>query len=311
MSNEKVSFILPARNEKWLTKTIQDILAKCKGDIEVIAVLEGYWPDEIVQDDRVKYLHHGTPKGLRGAVNAGVAISTGKYICKIDAHCLVDEGFDEKLKVYSAPKRVQVPQRRRLDAENWCEQIQDNPQRKPHIDYEYLSYPDDPKDFGGASMTGKIWTEKIHAKKDVPYDLSASFQGSCWFMEKDFFYFAGFMNDKLYGDFWQESQEIVLNTFLNSGGECCVNKTTFYCHWHKGKEAVAADGRKGRGYHLREQSLKQGRDAVMRFYAGEKVYPNQQYPLSYFISLFPDMPGWTAERVEALKQRERDKGWNV
>src|SRR3989344_7204803 len=99
-----VSVIIPSRNEIFLSKTIQDILAKAQGEIEVIAVLEGYWPQEekrefwstpaIIDDPRVIYLHHGQPKGLRRSMNEGVAIAKGRFVMKVDAHCMFGEGFD-------------------------------------------------------------------------------------------------------------------------------------------------------------------------------------------------------------------------
>ena len=42
----KLSVIVPARNELFLNKTVDDLFAKAHGDVEVIAVLDGYWPGE-------------------------------------------------------------------------------------------------------------------------------------------------------------------------------------------------------------------------------------------------------------------------
>lgn len=310
---DKVSFILPSRNERWVFKTVQSILDNCEGDLEVIVVFEEYMPPEkeLIKDDRVIYIYHAKPKGLRGATNAAAAIATGKYLCKADAHVMFDKNFDTKMKALHQPNIVQIPQRRRLDAINWCEQIQDNPRSKPHVDFEYLSYPDDPKDFGGKSITGKIWTKRILEEQHLPSGLTCAFQGSCWWMERDYFNACGFMHEDIFGDFWQEAQEIALFTYLVADSYIISNKTTNYCHLHKGKSNVGANGKTGKGYHLKESSLKTGRNAVMRFYEGEKVFKNQKYPLSFLIEKFPDMPGWTSERIEALKSRERAKGWNV
>ena len=49
---DKVSIVIPSRREPLLTPTIKDLLVKAKGEIEVIAVLEGYWH----QDFFLKYL---------------------------------------------------------------------------------------------------------------------------------------------------------------------------------------------------------------------------------------------------------------
>lgn len=46
----KVSILIPSRNERFLPQTVDDIFAKAAGDIEVVAVLDGYWPDPILKD---------------------------------------------------------------------------------------------------------------------------------------------------------------------------------------------------------------------------------------------------------------------
>src|SRR3989337_2508804 len=93
------SIIIPARNEIFLYKTIQDILAKARGPIEVIPVLDGYWcpADELISDKRVTYLQFGTSHGMREAINAAARKATGEYLLKCDAHVMFEEGFDVKL----------------------------------------------------------------------------------------------------------------------------------------------------------------------------------------------------------------------
>ena len=54
-----------------LNKTIESLLANAEGEIEVIAVLDGYW-QEVVGDPRVRVLHLGKNRGMRGAINAGI-----------------------------------------------------------------------------------------------------------------------------------------------------------------------------------------------------------------------------------------------
>ena len=93
----KVSVIIPSRNEQFMPQTVEDILAKATGDIEVIVILDGYWPDPILPDHQNLILvHHGKPKGMRASINAGAAVATGDYLMKCDAHCMFGEGFDEK-----------------------------------------------------------------------------------------------------------------------------------------------------------------------------------------------------------------------
>ena len=93
-----LSIIIPARNEEFLNQTIQNILDNMKSDIEIIAVLDGYWPNPgVPQHPRVKVVHYETPIGQRAATNRAALMSDSTFIMKLDAHCAVDEGFDVKL----------------------------------------------------------------------------------------------------------------------------------------------------------------------------------------------------------------------
>ena len=94
----KVSVVIPSRNERFLAPTIQDVLSKSRGDIEVIAILDGYWPDPpLPEDPRLKLAHFGVARGMRPGINAGIEVATGDYILKLDAHCMLAEGFDVTL----------------------------------------------------------------------------------------------------------------------------------------------------------------------------------------------------------------------
>jgi len=286
-----LSVIIPSRNERFLNKTIEDILIKAKGDIEVIVILDGYW-DTIIDDKRVRAIHVGTPRGMRNAINMGVAIARGEHIMKCDGHVLFDEGFDIKLAADCQRDWIMVPRRKRLDAENWC--IKDV--GKKDVDYEYLSYPDNPADFGGPGLNGRIWEERAREKESVLIDDTPASQGSCWFMHKDYFHELELMDEAGWGEFWCESQELAFKCIL-SGGRYVVNKNTYYAHLHKGKEY-------GRGYRMSNDWLIKGRNKSMEFFAGHKVWSKQKYPLSYLIERFHPMPGWDDQKLAELKERE-------
>lgn len=298
MSKPLVSVVIPARNERFLNPTIWDLLNKAKGEIEVIVHLDGYWPEEVIQNDKVKYIHSGQPCGMRAGINKCVAIAQGDYILKSDGHVLWDEGFDVKLAKDMQPNWVVIPRRKRLDAEKWEEEITS----KPDIDYERLSYPSDEADWGGAGLNGRIWTERIRDNKNIMVDKNMSFQGSAWFMTKEHFNKCKLMDDDRWGEFWNEAQEISFRTVLCQEGTVMVNKNTFYCHLHKGKKW-------GRGYKLQESQLKAGRNMAMKFFAGEKVWKDQKKPLSYLIEQFMPLPEWDEEKLNKLKEREREHGW--
>ena len=221
--NSLLSVVIPSRNEKYLKNTILDLLDKASGRIEIIAVLDGCWSD-IVEDERVIYIHFTKSKGMRNAINSAVSIARGKYIMKTDGHCLFDKGFDEKLMKDCEKNWIVIPRRYALDAENWkIEERTDN------------KYPIDVMDLN-KNLQG-IPTNK---RKDNSIIDTPSFQGSCWFMHKDYFHELKLMDDKTYGSFWQEAQEMSLKCEQN-GGRVVRNTHTWYAHYHKTK---------GRGYSL-------------------------------------------------------------
>ena len=94
----ELSVLIPARNEMFLQRTIEDVLANSGEQTEVIVVLDGYWPEEgIPQHPRVSVIHHEESIGQRAATNEAARVSRSKYIMKLDAHCAMGEGFDQVL----------------------------------------------------------------------------------------------------------------------------------------------------------------------------------------------------------------------
>jgi len=286
-----LSIIIPSRNEIFLKKTISDLLKKSRGKIEVIAVLDGYWPkyEDIISDERVFYLHKGEPEGMRSAINSGVAISKGEYLMKLDGHCMMDEGFDIKLIEDCEDNWVVVPRRKRLDAEKW----ESNDVGKPDVDYMYLSYPDDPKDRGGIGLHGRLDNAKNSneslKKKEIDDTMSA--QGSCYFMKKSYYEKLELLDNKNYGPFGSEFQEVGLKCWL-SGGRVVRNKKTWYAHLHKGK-------RYGRGYFLNNKDMQKANEFTNKWLNGS-AWDKQILPIQWLIKHFWPVPGWTKENYEKL-----------
>lgn len=286
-----LSVIIPSRNEQFLYKTTLDLLKKSKGEIEIIVVLDGYWPpsEQIVNDKRVIYLHKGVPEGMRRAINGGVAIAKGEYIMKIDGHCILDDGFDLKLISNCEDDWVVVPSRKRLDAENWGIQNLG----KPDIDYMNLSYPDDPLDRGGVGLHGRLDNKKnadLNLRDDKIVDLMSA-QGSCYFMKKQYFKDLELLDHENYGPFGSEFQEVGLKCWL-SGGRVIRNKNTWYAHLHKGKKY-------GRGYFLNNRDMRRANMFTNKWITGE-AWDKQTKPLSWLIKHFWPIPGWTKEKYKKL-----------
>lgn len=284
----KMSIVIPSRNEKYMIPTIENIFKQAVGEIEVVAVLEGYWPDGwkdvVAKYPNLHTIHHGEAEGMRKSINDGVAsaISRGtKYIAKFDAHCCFGEGFDEIIKAEMDADWIVVPRRKRLDPDTFAPRTDG----RPDIDYHYLSFPDNPQDFGGPGLNGKVWAERAKerfGKPEYEIDDEMSSQGSGWAMHAEYFTRMGFMDAENYGQFWNEFQELGLSCWL-SGGRVVVNKKTWYAHWHKGSA--------GRGYHLPKEWLNKGATFTKRWLFNE-ASSKQTLPFKFIIERFSPIPGW-------------------
>ena len=261
-----LSVLIPATNENYLQQTIDDILHNAEGEIEIIVVLDGYWPSPMLKNDkRVIVIHHGASKGMRPSINAAAAIAKGEYLLKCDAHCTFDKGFDVILTAEVEDNWVVVPRRFRLDVERW-DVIDDG---RPPIDYMYLS----------SDLHGKIWDRPD--LKDRKIDDLMSAQGSCWVMKKSYFEYLQLLDAETYGSFFNEFQEIGLKCWL-SGGAVKINKKTWYAHWHKSE---------GRGYSMGKSLKAQGEAGVKMWIDGDGWH-KQIHPLAWLVEKFSPVPGW-------------------
>jgi glycosyltransferase involved in cell wall biosynthesis len=255
-----ISIIIPARNEPYLQKTIDDLFLKAAGDIEVVAVLDGYWPDPPLKSyRRLKIIHRGTARGMRAGINAGARIAQGKYLMKCDAHCCFDPGFDEKLKADCEPDWTVVPRRYGLNVETW------NRTDKLY-EFEYIEK---------GTLKGRKWPEYADRVKDQEIvDLMTS-QGSCWFTHLDRFWELGGLDEINYGIMGREAQETCLKTWL-SGGRYVLNRKTWYAHWSKPKKHVIKNPEKSKSV-----------AAIQAEFPEEKLLP--------LIERFAPVPGWGSE----------------
>lgn len=274
----KVSVIIPSRNEKFLVPTVKDLLKNAAGDVELLVVLDGYWEHDLPADKRLHILHNGKSRGMRPGINAAAALAKGDYLMKLDAHCMVGEGFDEVLKAECDQDWVVVPRRYALDPEAWA--IQDT--GKIPIDYHYLSYPL-AKENPYLGLHGSPWRERSKGREDVLLDDEMSSQGSCWFMSRKQWERTGPLDIASYGNFIQEFQEIGLKTWLG-GGAVKVNKRTWYAHLHKGKTH-------GRGYWISREEMDAGADFAMRYWMLDR-WAERKRDLRWLIEKFSPVPTW-------------------
>lgn len=222
----KLSVIIPSYKDPLLSKTIGSILSGSQlGDkLEVIAVLDGYWPpaESIVLDSRVRYIHLGGNRGMRGAINTGVSVARGEFLMRTDEHCMFCEGFDKLMTDACKPNWIMTGRRYFLDPVKW-EVMEEH----GYIDYEKLVIQ------GGIKFAGQRWRSrtKVRARKVV--DDTMAMQGSCWVMPRQWWHdVIGELQVEGYGPLYQDSHEMVFKTW-QAGGKLMLHKGAWFAHKHR------------------------------------------------------------------------------
>lgn len=218
-----LSIIIPSYKDPLLRKTIFSLLENARGEIEVIAVLDGYWPspETIVTDPRVRYVHLGKNVGMRRAINAGVAISKGEYLMRVDEHQIFGDGYDTIVTGQMEDNWIVTPRRYFLDVVKW--EVMDI----PPVDFMKLKIAnagDGVQKFSGVEAKGD---------DSQPIQESMAMQGSCWFMKRSWWdKVIGELQNDGYGPHYQDSHEMVFKTW-QAGGKLMVNKNTWHAHKHR------------------------------------------------------------------------------
>lgn len=295
MIRNKVSVIIPSRADtpqsvdaKFLQPTIDSVLNAAAGDVDIFVVLDGYWPDPpLSEDKRLHQIHRGSPQGMRQAINAAVALSRGEYLCKLDAHCAIGPGWDILLKEDIENDWVVVPRRYRLNPDHFLLGEEKPYEDRAGIDAHFLSYPYECPGDPSCGLHGDVWPQRASERRDVLIDDEMSSQGSCWFMSRRHWERMGPLDHANYGSFAQEFQEIGLRTWLG-GGRVAVNKKTWYAHLHKGK-------RFGRGYHFAGGDQEKGKQFTTDYWMNNR-WAGRAHDLEWLIDKFAPVPTWPGGR---------------
>lgn len=219
-----LSAIIPSYKDPSLHKTIKSILDNAKGEVEVIVVLDGYWT-QVDDDPRVKVLHLGRNRGMRGAINAGVAIAKGEYLMRTDEHCSFAKGFDKEIIDNMEDNWIVTPTRYELDPIKWKRM------NIPPVNFTKLviqSVNEEVQKFSAIP-----WKERDEELKDVMIAPTMGMQGSVWFMKKTWWEKVIVeLQTEGYGQLIQDSTEMIFKTW-QAGGEMVLNKNTWHSHRHR------------------------------------------------------------------------------
>ncbi len=333
MKAKDLSILIPARNEMFLAKTIQDILENIEADTEVIAVLDGAWADPgIEQNDKVVVVYLPVAIGQRAATNLAAKLSSAKYVMKVDAHCKFDKGFDRKLIEDMQDDWTLVPAMKNLWVFDWvCKNGHRRYQSPSGVckecgeptDREIMWSIEAPK---GSTARGQ-WKGR-HSPTSTAYcfdsephfqyfhdfekrpegkgDLteSMSIQGSC-FMDTREKYWQLSLCDENLPSWGSQGIEVACKTWL-SGGKVMISQKTWYAHMFRTQGGDFSFPYEQDG--LKVQSAK---SQVRELFFNNK-WPQQKLPLSWLIKKFWPIPltkdsegkiksrGWTKEELDKL-----------
>lgn len=271
-----ISIIIPSRSEKYLNRTLEDLLTKTVTQIEIIVVLEGQ-PVDDVRIPEVTYLYNKEPAGMKYAINQAVKVARGEYLLKIDGHCIVSPGFDAQLLAVHQPNWIQVPRRYEINEGKW------EPIFNSVVDYQYWIWP---RKYNPMSLHGYFWQERAQQRADVMIDDILTFQGSFWFMTREWWDKNDFMNDEGYNDLHAQEAVYIGTASWMAGGRVVVNKNLWYAH---------LSGRRGYG-------IDRGKRRECYIYAYKHWVIDNKKGFIKLIEKFWPIPNWPENWKEKLWQ---------
>ncbi len=315
-----LSILIPARNEMFISRTIEDILANIEADTEVIAVLDGDWADPpIPQNERVNVIFVPKSVGQRAATNLACKLSRAKYVMKCDAHCSFDKGFDRKMiEAFKAAgdNVTMVPVMRNLWAFDWkcyhcgwkkyqgptpqkCEQCgkTDNIRRKMiwigKHNPQSTSYCFDSTPHFQYFEDWKHRPKYERDKKEKGLTETMSLQGSCWMLTREKYWGLNIC-DENFGSWGSQGIEVATKTWL-SGGAVLVNHKTWYAHMFR-----TQGGDFGFPYPISGKDQEKAKKYARNLFFNNN-WDKQVRPLAWLVEKFWPVKGWTDEDLQKLK----------
>jgi hypothetical protein len=311
-----LSILIPARNEMFLSKTVDDLLSNIEGNTEIIVGLDGVWANPpLVDDKRVSLVFYPNSIGQRGMTNQLARLSTAKYLMKVDAHCAFDKGFDVKMMAEMHDDWTMIPTMRNLHVFDWvCAEghrryqgpsgncgvcgkptIRDVvwiPKRSPQsnsycFDAEpHFQYFND-------------WPKRPEGKGEITETMSI--QGSFFMVTRDKYWELN-LSDEAFGSWGSQGIEVACKTWL-TGGKVMVNHKTWYAHLFR-----TQGGDFGFPYEQSGKQIGKAKNYARELFFEQKwnhpKWDKKNFPLSKLVTKFWPVKGWTDEDLNKLKAGE-------
>lgn len=230
----KLSAIVPAYKDPFVVPTIKSLLDNSEiGNMEVIVVLDGFWPNfELPEDKRIRYVHLGKNRGMRDAINTGVELAKGEYILRSDQHCMFGKGYDRIMIEDCKPNWIMTAPQYFLDPVKW-ERMEPPPVLCQKLVVQ-----------GGSKFSGQRWRERDEKYKNKDLVETMAMQGSMWLMPRKWFMDVIYpLQTAGYGQMYQDSHEMVFKTW-KKGGRLILDKRTWFAHKHRSFKQGRHEGTK-------------------------------------------------------------------
>lgn len=310
-----LSILIPARNEMFTARTVQDIIEKKRGKTEIIVGMDGQWSDPGLEDHPdVRIIYLSEPIGQRAMTNKLARLSKARYVMKVDAHCAFDEGFDEKLMTDMQDDWTVAPNMKNLHAFDWvCPE--------GHRRYQGPSGPC--QECGKETTRDILWFAKpspnstsfrfdktlkfqyfgeYKAKQEGDLVESMSLQGSCFMLTRDKYWELNICDEEA-GSWGHQGSEVALKTWL-SGGRVIVNTKTWYAHMFR-----TQGGDFGFPWPAKEGEIEKARQHFRNIFLEDK-WPLAKHKLSWLVDKFGPVPDWhdIDNPTEPVETKPSNKG---
>lgn len=307
-----LSILIPARNEMWLSRTVDDALSHIEADTEIIVVLDGEWANPVLPvHPRLNVVYLPQSIGQRAATNLACRLSNARYVMKVDAHCAFDQGFDRKMLEAFAEVGDDVtmaPTMRNLHVFDWvCPEGHRRYQGPSGVCAECAKPTErdvvwipkkrpESNSFCFDSEPHFQYFNEWKGRKDGDLVESMSLQGSCFMLTRER-YWALKISDEWFGSWGSQGIEVACKTWL-SGGRVIVNRRTWYAHLFR-----TQGGDFSFPYHQSQSAVDEAKKKARElFFKGR--FEGQVKPLSWLVEKFWPVKGWSQNDLDDLKRGE-------
>jgi len=320
-----LAVIIPGRNEEFISRTIEGVLANKRGKTEVIAGLDETWASPPLKDHPdLTVIHYSESIGQRSMSNKCVQLTNARMVVKLDAHSIVSEGFDvELLKGLDILGKdvVQIPILYNLHAfDRVCPKCKHRIYQGPEpiacekcktiMVREMVWKPR----FSRKSEFYRFDTDlhfQYHSarKKQVPvdeiYPETMSAQGSCFAVSREK-YWEWNLGDEEFGSWGSQGSQIACSAWL-SGGRVVTNRKCWYSHLFRTQGQSF-----GFPYPQSGRQVEHSRVYLRKLFM-DNTFKKQIYPLSWLIEKFKPLPGWHdpegKEKLDYINKKGEE--WNL